>query len=169
VKPLGARRRSTGQALVEFALVASLMFFLFFAIIEFGRFILYYHTLNNAVREGARYAIVHGSNSNAVHGWCESGPPPPSCDLNGDNVKQAVAEAAFGLVDVGDLAFPPVPGCSSAYTNNPCYTSGRSVNGDDSNKRGSDVTILVTFTYPPVIGLIPPITITAESTLVINN
>jgi len=59
-------RRSTGQALVEFAIVAPVFFLLLFAIIEAGRFILYYETLNNATREGARYATVHGSASGAV-------------------------------------------------------------------------------------------------------
>ena len=54
---------SAAQALVEFALVAPIFFLLLFAIIEGGRFMMYYQTLNNATREGARYAIVHGSNS----------------------------------------------------------------------------------------------------------
>ena len=49
--------------MVEFALVAPLFFLLLFGIIEAGRFIFYYETLNNATREGARYAIVNGANS----------------------------------------------------------------------------------------------------------
>ena len=65
-------RTSAGQALVEFALVAPIFFLLLFGIIEAGRFILFYEALNNATREGARYAIVHGSNSS-----CPSGPMPP--------------------------------------------------------------------------------------------
>ena len=58
-------------ALVEFALVAPIFFLLMLGIIEAGRFILYYQTLANATREGARYAIVHGANS-----YCPSGPMP---------------------------------------------------------------------------------------------
>ena len=41
-------------------LVAPVFFLLLFGIIEGGRFIFYHETLNNATREGARYAIVHG-------------------------------------------------------------------------------------------------------------
>jgi Flp pilus assembly protein TadG len=67
------RRRSVGQAMVEFALVAPLFFFLLFAIIDFGRYVYYVQILNNAAREGARYAIVHGSSSLAP-----SGPPASS-------------------------------------------------------------------------------------------
>src|SRR4029078_8187722 len=65
--------RGRGQAMVDFALVAPIFFLMVFAIIAGGRFILYSQTLNNAVREGARYAIVHGYNS-----FCPSGPMPPS-------------------------------------------------------------------------------------------
>ena len=62
-----------GQALVEFALVAPMFFLLLFGIIEAGRFIFYYETLNNATREGARYAIVNGANSIG----CPTGPAAP--------------------------------------------------------------------------------------------
>ena len=52
-------RSEKGQALVEFALVLPLLLALLCGIIDFGW--LYYHqiTLNNAAREGARYAVIH--------------------------------------------------------------------------------------------------------------
>lgn len=48
-----------GQSLVEFALVLPILLLLICAIIDFGW--LYYNqiTLNNAAREGARYAVIH--------------------------------------------------------------------------------------------------------------
>ena len=89
-----------GQAMVEFALVAPVFFLLLFAVIEGGRFILYYETLANATREGARYAIVHGWKS-----YCPSGPMPPgeatpiACyDPTGANVVKKVKDSAFGLL-----------------------------------------------------------------------
>ena len=53
------RRSEKGQALVECALVRPLLLALLCGIIDFGW--LYYNqiTLNNAAREGARYAVVH--------------------------------------------------------------------------------------------------------------
>ena len=45
------------QALVEFAIVAPLLLVLIFGIIDFGRVIYTYVTLNQAVNEGARVAI----------------------------------------------------------------------------------------------------------------
>ena len=52
-------RTEKGQAMVEFALVLPLLIALLCGIIDFGW--LYYNqiTLNNAAREGARYAVIH--------------------------------------------------------------------------------------------------------------
>ena len=99
---------SRGQAMVEFALVAPIFLLMLFFLIEAGRFILYYEMLNNATREGARYAIVHGSNSS-----CPSGPAPPGqtnpCDPTGTNVKRAVRDAAISLASTGQLfSYDPV-------------------------------------------------------------
>lgn len=147
------RRRSAGQALVEFALVAPIFFLLLFGIIEAGRFILYYQTLNNATREGARYAIVHGSNS-----FCPSGPMPPGqsapmgCyDLPGANVVQQVKDTAFGVLGAAVTVVPEW--------------------GATGNGRDSDVSVRASYTYRTLVPLVPlpPITITAESRLVINN
>lgn len=154
-----APRRSslaTGQALVEFVLVAPIFFLLLFSIIEGGRFILYYQTLNNAAREGARYAVVHGSNSR-----CPSGPMPPGqaaplgCyDPTGANVVKQVKDSAFGVLGsavVVEPEWPDPPGLG--------------------NGRDADVKVRATYTYSTLIPLVPlpPITITAESRLVINN
>ena len=86
--------------MVEFALVAPLFFLLLFGIIEAGRFIFYYETLNNATREGARYAIVNGANTLG----CPSGPAAPgttACDAPGNNVVARVRQSAVGLPGSG--------------------------------------------------------------------
>ena len=138
--------------MVEFALVAPIFFLLIFAVIEGGRFILYYQTLNNATRDGARYAIVHGSNS-----FCPSGPMPPGVatpggcyDPTGAKVVQAVKSSAFGLLGNGVTVVPTWPG---------------------DNGRDSEVTVTATYTYRSLVPIVPlpAITINAESTLVINN
>lgn len=139
-----------GQAMVEFALVAPVFFLLLFAIIEGGRFVFYYEALNSATREGARYAIIHGSN--AADG-CPSGPMPggtPSCDLTGAKVKEAVRKAALGLAGSGD------------------FTS-LDVIWPLNNGRSNPVTVRAAYSYRPVMPLLPRITIGSESTLVINN
>ena len=163
------RERSRGQAMVEFALAVPILFVLFFGVIEMGRFVFYYETLNHAAREGARYAIVHGARAD-----CPSGPPPPGtvnqCDPNGDNIKVAVVEAAQNLATSGEL-----------FVHEPVWTSRGSLRnpqpGDAStgnSARGEYVTVFVTYEYLPIIAeildtsILPIINITAESTLVIN-
>lgn len=50
--------RSTGQALVEFALIAVVLLMMIFLIIEAARIMWAWGTVQNAAREGARYAIT---------------------------------------------------------------------------------------------------------------
>lgn len=143
-----ARRRRRGQAMVEFALVAPLFFLLLFGIIEAGRFIFYYETLNNATREGARYAIVNGANTLG----CPTGPAAVGstpCDTAGNDVIARVRAAALGI--------------GSAVTVSPQWFN--------DNGRGSKVTVTATATYKTLVPLVPlpTITIKAESSLVINN
>jgi hypothetical protein len=141
-------RTSRAQALVEFALVAPMFFLLLFGIVEAGRFIFYYETLSNATREGARYAIVNGANTLG----CPSGPPAPgtsACDTSGANVVTRVRQAAIGV---------PNP-----IVVTPTWSP--------DNGRGSTVHVEASFTYRSLIPLVPlpPITVTAESSLVVNN
>jgi hypothetical protein len=170
------RHRSRGQALVEFALVAPLFVLLLVGIVEAGRFIFNYEVLNDATRSGARYAIVHGANSTescATGG--STGPAPAgqtSCDPDGSDVKDAVARAAFSLAAAGDLVVHDprwtCAGCPLPTRTTPPPNSG-------NNSRGDYVTVFVDFTYDPLlkqvidIGFLPTITISAESTLVVNN
>ncbi len=59
-----ARRRTPGQesqALIEFALISPLLLLLIFGIIDIGRAVFYYDTLNHAAREGARVAVKASS------------------------------------------------------------------------------------------------------------
>lgn len=53
------KKKEKGQALVEFALTLPILLALLCGIIDFGW--AYYNqiTLNNAAREGARYAVIH--------------------------------------------------------------------------------------------------------------
>jgi len=52
------RHTNAGQAMLEFALVLPFIVLIVVLFIEFGRVVYYYSALNNAVREGARFAIV---------------------------------------------------------------------------------------------------------------
>jgi Flp pilus assembly protein TadG len=61
MRPIGGRRRhDRGASLVEFALIAPLLFLLLFGVIEFARLIHGFTTVWSAAREGARYATTVG-------------------------------------------------------------------------------------------------------------
>lgn len=154
------RSRGSGQALVEFVMVAPIFFLILFALIDFGRYVYYVQILNNAAREGARYAIVHG-----YQGIPSSGPPAlgtTSSDPPGANVKATVRNYLVGVIGQG-----------SALTVNVCWKPkngiGDPCSGD--NGRGSPVEVTVDYQFRSVIPLvpIPPITVQGASTLVINN
>lgn len=52
------RRRDRGQTLVEFALILPIFVLVLVGILDLGRAVYAFNTMNNAAREGARLAIV---------------------------------------------------------------------------------------------------------------
>jgi Flp pilus assembly protein TadG len=65
-KPSGSNRR--GQSLIEFTFVGIPMIFVLISIFEISRGMWMYHTLAYAVKEGVRFAIVHGQNCDPAFG-----------------------------------------------------------------------------------------------------
>jgi Flp pilus assembly protein TadG len=53
------RQREDGQAMVEFALILPIFLLILCGIVDFGWLFYNQLTLNNACREGARYAVVN--------------------------------------------------------------------------------------------------------------
>lgn len=66
---LGLVRSQRAQSLTEFALISPVLLLILFGIVDFGRVIYTYVTINQAVNEGARVAIR------------ESGPLPSNTDV----------------------------------------------------------------------------------------
>lgn len=55
------RRHSRAQSLVEFAIVAPLLFFILIGLIDFMRLLEAYSTVADAARQGARQAVANGA------------------------------------------------------------------------------------------------------------
>jgi Flp pilus assembly protein TadG len=127
-------------------MVAPIFFLLLFAIIDFGRYVYYVQILNNAAREGTRYAIVHGSEA-----LSSTGPPD---DPSGAAVVNVVRDYAIGVIGVKD---------ASVLTITPTWYP--------DNSRGNAVSVEVVYDFHSVIPLvpIPAIPVEGASTLVINN
>ncbi|HEX7976774.1 MAG TPA: TadE/TadG family type IV pilus assembly protein [Anaerolineales bacterium] len=60
------RRRERGQELVEYALLLPIFLLLLMVLLDMGRAIYYYSTVQNAARAGARYGIVHTNDTAGV-------------------------------------------------------------------------------------------------------
>lgn len=101
---------SRGQAAVEFLLMVVFLFLVIVAFVELIVFVYTYDVLADAVKEGVRYAVVHGT-GNAI---C-SGPgtttttPPITCpDPSGNNVVSAVTKyARYSLHDTSTMVVTP--------------------------------------------------------------
>jgi Flp pilus assembly protein TadG len=163
------RSNRKGQGLVEFALVAPIFILALLTLIEFGRAVYYVQTLQNAAREGARYAMVHGSAS-----LCPSGPMPTNtpnlCDPTGAKVAEAVKARAIGVIDNAAAAFNvDVKWCKPSTE---CPNTNVVGKGDGSNDRAQTVRVRITYSFSSFLSTVFPIpsfTLSGESRLVINH
>ncbi len=154
-----------GASALEFALIAPVLFLLIFGIVDFGLGIWTYNNLSQAVREGARYAVVRGDGSTIG----EVGP----VDLNGDGIDDPVQEGpatcdgAVGPVSsvVCRFAFPldrskltVTVQWHCGINDDPNYCDNR------SNLTGELVKVTATYVYNPFVIQLIPVTMTLRST-----
>jgi Flp pilus assembly protein TadG len=83
----GLARSERGTALVEFALIAPLLFFLVFGIIEFGRALNYYNNLTQLAGQGARAAIVSRNPDSTAVGTANA-----NCPANNQTIQCQIAK-----------------------------------------------------------------------------
>jgi len=76
------RRKSRGQAMVEFALLSGLLFLLVMGIFDFGRAIAVYINIAEAAHEGARQLVLRSNYSST---------PPDSVIINARSPRSAAA------------------------------------------------------------------------------
>jgi Flp pilus assembly protein TadG len=161
------RRGPSGQALVEFALVIPIFFFLLFGLIDMGRFVYLNSTLSQAAREAARVAAVEASWIGSADASCgaTAGPVCPAnvAALRTDMLVGANRMMApFGSIAAADL----YTSCASAAPS-PVVTQ-TCANGA-INSLASVRVVMVFRPITPLIGqLFSSITSQASATMVIN-
>ena len=132
-----ARRRpgTKGVAILEFSLIGIGLIFVVISFFEVARGMWIYHTMAYAVREGARYASVHGKNCAA----------PASCLVTVSQIAAVVKSAGPGL-DPDNTTLTLTPAAGSATTDTITNLLGNT---------GTD--------WPPVAGYAPgqPVKISA--------
>ena len=131
------RRKSRGQAMVEFALLSTLLFLMIMGIFDFGRAIAIYINIAEAAHEGARQLVLR-SNYNSR--------PPDTVIVNATLAKIG----GGGMVLTED---PCLPGCSSPSTPTTPNTGYIWItpNRTTGNKV---VSVRITYLYAPMTGLI---------------
>ena len=99
MRPLRGFARGEGaQSLVEFAIMLPLFLLLVTGILDLARAVWQENSLAYAVREGTRYAIVHGSAGSPIVGPCSVCLNPVSNNLG--NVVDAVTSNAIGVPNI---------------------------------------------------------------------
>jgi Flp pilus assembly protein TadG len=138
-----ATKEDRGQSLIEFALSSLLLVTLLLGVVEIGRMVLVYTTVANAARAGARYAIVHGSNSLATATQVQT------------VVKNFLSAAPMNTAAAG-LSITASCSSDSGTTWATCSTTNA--------KPGSRVRVSVNYPYDPFLRYFPWGTINLGST-----
>ena len=89
---------SSGQSLIEFALVLPMLLVLVFGIVEFGNAWRHYQLITNTAREGARIAVLPSSTEAIVRSVIDD-------RLNGSGLDAAQATVTLTILDFGDPGY----------------------------------------------------------------
>ena len=132
------RKRSNGQALLEFSLAAIPMIFLLISVEEMARGMWTYVTLTHALKEGTRYASVHGA---------DCAQADSSCPITVGQVATQIRQAGLGLDAAQfNVVLQTATGTQNCAPLSTCLTSTTSWPAAPDNAVGLPIT--VTGSYP---------------------
>ena len=103
------KRRSRGASILEFSMVGIGMIFVLLSFFEIARGMWTYQTMAYAVREGARYASVHGKDCAPPYS------PSPGCQVTVSNIATVIRSAGPGI-DANNTTVTLTPAAGSATT-----------------------------------------------------
>jgi Flp pilus assembly protein TadG len=113
---LHASHRQRGLAMVEFVLCSPILLLLLFGTVEFGRFLIQYSTLNDAVRDASRY--VAGAALNGTDGLLKQGAAWTSLQQEGQNLAVFGNKAGSGTPLLPSLAVANITVTEDTVNNN---------------------------------------------------
>jgi len=126
------RTAQRGSSMLEFTLVGIPIIFILISTFELSRGMWNYHTLAYAVKEGTRYASVHGVN-------CSTS--PNTCTVTIAQITQHILDAGIGLPSTQlRLTFTYTGGTTTCQANN-CLTNNTVWPPAPGNAVGSDIQI----------------------------
>jgi len=150
--PNGGRR---GNALLEFTLVGIPLIFVLISVFEISRGMWLYHTLAHAVKEGTRFAVVHGRS-------CEV--EPNSCTVTVRDIAGRIRADGVGLlpqelnVTLSSESNSPlsVVDCRPLTTCLEGFTAAQQWPQYPSNQPGMDLTVTATYPFRSAIAMFWP-------------
>lgn len=117
------KRLQRGSTMIEMTLVGIPLIFILISVFEISRGMWMYHTLAYAVKEGVRYASVHGKDCDPAQ------PMGNNCLVTRDQVAQVIRNAGVGLdLDTTQLRFCAPGPCTSTTWDCTKLTNCDSVN-----------------------------------------
>lgn len=148
-----SNRAKRGNAVIEFTLVGIPIIFVLISIVEVARGMWIYSTLAHAVREGTRYAIVHGQNCATAPNQCQAtvamiaarirdggaGLIPADLTVTLENASGGVVMSSVGPTTLANL-----------LTNNTVFPAGAGA------APGNDVVIRASYPFSSAIALFWP-------------
>jgi len=139
-----------GTAVVEFALIAPILFLLVFGIVEFGRALNYYNDLTQLAGQGARAAVVsHNPDGTAV------GTSNADCPANNQTIQCQIAKTYPTDAELKN----GISVCLGVLN-----SSGTIIAPTGTPPAGTPITVRTKFTFQPVTSFFPSVTLTSTQT-----
>jgi Flp pilus assembly protein TadG len=168
----GTRQR--GSALMEYAVVLTVLFTMIFGIMDFSRAMFAYHWVSFAAREATRYASVHGSTYSTA---CPTSAPwvsTSNCEIssaNTANVTNYVQSFAQGIYFDGTTTGNGGLTVTTTWPGSTGSPAGCNTT-KGTNSPGCPVKVVVTYIYgfslPYMSGKVSSITMTSTSQVLVN-
>jgi len=167
-------KKQGGQSLIEFTFVGIPLIFVLISTFEISRGMWIYDTLAYAVKQGVRYATVHGANCSKNGNMCKvfPGPATNTCAADNNLTAQGVATSNPSIAEVIRCAAPgldpaktmitltsitgTVGPCSLETTGGNACTSGAAWPGTGADDPGDIITIKITTPFNSAIGMFFP-------------
>ena len=141
-------RSQSGQSTIEFVLVGIPMIFVMISTFEMARGMWIYQTLAHAVKDGARYASVHGKS-------CRTN--PNVCGVTVGDVASRIQSAGTGLIgdDMG-VTLTDTGGSIPCSTLTACLSNGTTWPTDAGGVQGSDLTVTASYHFHSALAMFRP-------------
>lgn len=142
-----ARRRQRGASALEFALVGIPVIFFLISLFETARGMWTYHTLAYAVREGTRYAAMHGQGCN----------PPNTCQATVRQLVTVIKSAGVGIDATTTTAtFTPASGSATSGTLANLSSNATVFPPSAANASGQVVQISLVYPFRSILAMFWP-------------